>query len=86
MLVRIYYKPSLFNAHAMILIFYVFMHVNKLCLDQQLALVVAVGLSCLCGLELQVQFCSTSTETIRTIDCTCSSSVLLYVHGDHKDY
>ena len=86
MLVSIYYKPSLFNAHAMILIFHVFMHVNKLCLDQQLVLVVADGLSCLCGLELQVQCCFTSTETIRTTDGTCSSPMLLYVHRDHKDY
>ena len=32
MLVSVYYKLSLFNAHAMILIF---MNVNKLCLNQE---------------------------------------------------
>ena len=80
-------KFSLVNAHAMILIVHIFMNVNKLCLDQQIVLVVADGLSCLCGLELQVQCCFTSTETLRTIDCTCSSSMLLYrVHRDPKDY
>ena len=31
MLVSVYYKPSLFNAHTMILIVHVFMTVNKLC-------------------------------------------------------
>ena len=30
----IYYKPSLFNAHTMILIVHIFMNVNKLCLNQ----------------------------------------------------
>ncbi len=34
MFVSIYYKPSLFNAHTMILIFHIFMNVNKLCLNQ----------------------------------------------------
>ena len=29
-----YYKLSLFNAHTMILIFHIFMNVNKLCLNQ----------------------------------------------------
>ena len=33
MFVSIYYKPSLFNAHTMILIFHIFMNVNKLCLN-----------------------------------------------------
>ena len=36
MLVSIYYKISLFNAHTMILIFHIFMNVNKLCLNQTL--------------------------------------------------
>ena len=36
MFVSIYYKPSLFNAHTMILIFHIFMNVNKLCLNQSL--------------------------------------------------
>ena len=35
MLVSIYYKPSLFNAHTMILIVHIFMNVNKICLNQQ---------------------------------------------------
>ena len=35
MFVSIYYKPSLFNAHTMILIFHIFMNVNKLCLNQE---------------------------------------------------
>ena len=35
MFVSIYYKPSLFNAHTMILIVYIFMNVNKLCLNQK---------------------------------------------------
>ena len=35
MLVRSYYKLSLFNAHTMILIVHVFMTVNKLCLNQE---------------------------------------------------
>ena len=30
----IYYKPSLFNAHTMILIVHIFMNVNKLCLNK----------------------------------------------------
>ena len=34
MFVSIYYKPSLFKAHAMILIVHIFMNVNKLCLNQ----------------------------------------------------
>ena len=34
MFVSIYYKPSLFNAHTMILIVRIFMNVNKLCLNQ----------------------------------------------------
>ena len=34
MSVSIYYKPSLFNAHIMILIVHIFMNVNKLCLNQ----------------------------------------------------
>jgi len=34
MFVSIYYKPSLFNAHTMILIVHIFMTVNKLCLNQ----------------------------------------------------
>ena len=33
MFVSIYYKPSLFNAHTMILIVHIFMNVNKLCLN-----------------------------------------------------
>ena len=33
MFVSIYYKPSLFNAHTMILIVLIFMTVNKLCLN-----------------------------------------------------
>ena len=37
MLVNIYYKPSLFNAHTMILIVHIFMNVNKPCLNQQYA-------------------------------------------------
>ena len=32
--VSIYYKLSLFNAHAMILIFHVFVKANKLCFSQ----------------------------------------------------
>ena len=35
MFVSIYYKPSLFNAHTMILIVHIFMNVNKLCLNQR---------------------------------------------------
>ena len=35
MFVSIYYKPSLFNAHTMILIVHIFMNVNKLCLNQE---------------------------------------------------
>ena len=35
MFVSIYYKPSLFNAHTMILIVRVFMNANKLCLNQK---------------------------------------------------
>ena len=34
MFVSIYYKPSLFKAHTMILIVHIFMNVNKLCLNQ----------------------------------------------------
>ena len=34
MLVSIYYKLSLFNAHTMILIYHIFINVNKLCLNQ----------------------------------------------------
>ena len=34
MFVVTYYKPSLFNAHTMILIVHIFMNVNKLCLNQ----------------------------------------------------
>ena len=34
MFVSIYYKPSLFNAHTMILIVHIFMNVNNLCLNQ----------------------------------------------------
>ena len=34
MFVSIYYKPSLFNAHTVILIVHIFMNVNKLCLNQ----------------------------------------------------
>ena len=37
MFVSIYYKPSLFNAHTMILIVHIFMNVNKLCLNQKSA-------------------------------------------------
>ena len=33
MFVSIYYKPSLFNAHTMILIVHIFKNVNKLCLN-----------------------------------------------------
>ena len=36
MFVSIYYKPSLFNAHTLILIVHIFMNVNKLCLNQLL--------------------------------------------------
>ena len=36
MFVSIYYKPSLFNAHTMILIVHIFMNVNKLCLKNKL--------------------------------------------------
>ena len=35
MFVSIYYKPSLFNVHTMILIVHIFMNVNKLCLFNQ---------------------------------------------------
>ena len=35
MLVSIYYNPSLFNAHTMVLIVHIFMNVNKLALNQQ---------------------------------------------------
>ena len=54
------------------------------------------------GLELRIQCCFTSTETVRTIKAqeghldfhsvpelcgfVSSSSVLLYVHGDRMDY
>ena len=41
MFVSIYYKPSLFNAHTMILIVHIFMNVNKLCLNQQCLFVLA---------------------------------------------
>ena len=34
MFVSIYYKPSLFNAHTIILIVHIFLNVNKLCLNQ----------------------------------------------------
>ena len=34
MFVSIYYKPSLFNAHTMILFVHIFMNVNKICLNQ----------------------------------------------------
>ena len=34
MFVSIYYKPSLFNAHTMVLIVHIFMNVNKLCINQ----------------------------------------------------
>ena len=34
MFVSIYYKPSLFNAHTMILIVHIVMNVYKLCLNQ----------------------------------------------------
>ena len=34
MFLSIYYKPSLFNAHTMILTVHIFMNVNKLCLNQ----------------------------------------------------
>ena len=34
MFVSIYYKPSLFNAHTMILIVHIFTNVDKLCLNQ----------------------------------------------------
>ena len=34
MLVSIYYKLSLFNAHTVISIFHILMNVNKLCLNQ----------------------------------------------------
>ena len=34
MFVSIYYKPSLFNAHTMILIVHIFMNANKVCLKQ----------------------------------------------------
>ena len=34
MLVSVCSEPSLFNVHAMILIFHIFMKVNKLCLNQ----------------------------------------------------
>jgi len=34
MFVSIYYKPSLFNAHTMILIVHIFMNANKVCLNQ----------------------------------------------------
>ena len=36
MFVSIYYKPSLFNAQTIILIFHIFMNVNKFCLNQVL--------------------------------------------------
>ena len=39
MFVSIYYKPSLFNAHTMILIFHIFMNVNKLCFNDKMNLV-----------------------------------------------
>ena len=35
MFVSIYYKPSLFNAHTVILFVHIFMNVNKLCLNQR---------------------------------------------------
>ena len=34
MFVSIYYKPTLFSAHTVILIVHIFMNVNKLCLNQ----------------------------------------------------
>ena len=33
-LVSIYYKPSLLNAHTVIVIVHIFMNANKLCLNQ----------------------------------------------------
>ena len=39
MFVSIYYKPSLFNAHTMILIVHISINVNKLCLNQRVLLV-----------------------------------------------
>ena len=39
MFVSIYSKPSLFNAHTMILIVHIFMNVNKLCLNQRCGVV-----------------------------------------------
>ena len=35
MIVSVYYKLSLFNAHAMILFVYIYINVNKLCLNQR---------------------------------------------------
>ena len=35
MFVSIYYKPSLFKAHTMILIVHIFINVNKLCLNHK---------------------------------------------------
>ena len=40
MFVSIYYKPSLFNAHTMILIVHIFMNVDKLCLNHKVMWVV----------------------------------------------
>ena len=35
MLVSVYYKPSLFNAHAVILFVHIYLNVNELCLNQR---------------------------------------------------
>ena len=34
MILSVYYKPSLFNAHAMITVVHIYTNVNKLCLNQ----------------------------------------------------
>ena len=43
MFASIYYKPSLFNAHTMILIVHIFMNVNKPCLNQEWGWGLGVG-------------------------------------------
>ena len=46
MFVSIYYKPSLFNAHTMILIVHIFMNVNTFCLNQQQQNVLKLWMLC----------------------------------------
>ena len=49
--VSIYSKLSLFNAHTMILIFQIFMNVNKLCLNQKRNVSAFEGTERVCRLD-----------------------------------